>query len=75
MKVIKREIIIPEMSKQGYLDMQDGACSDEADCRGIACRQCIYYKDNIDHFINYFGLLDAAGTITVKETIKEEELH
>jgi len=70
-KNIERKIIIPEMTEQGYLNMQDIACNDdEVDCRGLACKDCIYCKHNLKHFIYYFGLLDAAGTITVKESIK-----
>ncbi len=74
-RTIERQLTIPELSRKGYQLMQEGACSNEADCKGLACKECIYCKDNLDHFIYYFGLLDSAGTITVKEIIKEEGLH
>jgi hypothetical protein len=72
-RIAKRQLTIPPITDQGYKAMQEAACSDEASCKGLACRQCIYYKDNFKHFINYFALWDAPGTITVKEIIKEEE--
>ena len=71
-ETIKRQLTIPPLSRKGFLLMQEGACSDEADCKGDPCNKCIYYKDNLDHFINYFDLEDRHGTLGVIERIKEE---
>ena len=74
-KIIKREIVVPKLSRKGMKLMQEGACNYETDCKGIDCKQCIYSDYNLDHFISYFDLEDRPGTITVKESIEEEGLH
>ena len=74
-KIIKRQIFIPGMSRQGYRNMQEGGCSNETKCKGLACKNCIYSAHNLDHFIQYFDLKEAPDTITVNEIGGEEELH
>ena len=70
-KTIKRQLTIPELSRKGFRLMQEGACSDEADCKSLGCNQCIYSGHNLDHFIDYFDLNDRPGTIIVKEEVAE----
>ncbi|MCK5606261.1 hypothetical protein KAR91_30455 [Candidatus Pacearchaeota archaeon] len=72
-KTNKRQLTIPALSRKGFRLMQEGACSDEADCKGDPCIKCIYYEHNLDHFINYFDLEDRPGTLGVIEIIKEED--
>jgi hypothetical protein len=71
-KTIKRQLTIPPLSRKGMELMQEGACSDEADCKSLGCNQCIYSRHNLDHFINYFDLEDRPGKLGVIEIIKEE---
>ena len=72
-KTTKRQLTVPPLSRKGMELMQEGACSDEADCKGDPCNECIYYRDNLDHFINYFDLKDRHGTLRVIERNTEED--
>ena len=69
MPVIKRKIIIPELKKDGYKHIQDDFCGDKkVNCRGLECKDCIFHRYNLDHFIDFFELRSCHGEITVSET-------
>lgn len=74
-KIIKRELVIPKMSREAADLMREAACSDDVDCRGVDCINCLFGRKNLDYFIWFFNLDELQDTVTVKESIEEVSTH
>ena len=65
---MKRTLTIPKIKLSGARIIQEGFCSDDTkDCRGVACKDCIFSNYNVDHFITFFQLDEIHGELNVIE--------
>jgi len=74
-KTIKRQLIIPKMSRGAAELMREAACSDKVDCWGVDCIDCLFGRKNLDYFIWFFNLDELPSEVTVRESIKEVSTH